>query len=337
MADEEREGAQMEGQEPGPAGAGARRGRVRHGLARGRPWPRRLRRASLGLALVGAGGWTWLARDPTATIVARRGRLHAIVEAPSFAVGAGQIDQGVRLRSTSGLEVELSLRRPDDGGTRPRPAVLLLGGLETGRRAVGLIPDGRGVVIAAISYPCAVVKIRGPSDVLAARRAILDTPAAVMLAMDYLCELPFVDRSRVELVGVSLGAPFACVAGGLDSRFARVWVVHGGGGALGMFDHGLKKEIGFAPARRLAAVAVWCLARGPTMSPEHWVGRVAPRPFVQVNAQDDARIPRACVDLLYESAGDPKERIWLPGGHVDGGDQEQVRALCELLLERIAP
>ena len=54
-----------------------------------------------------------------------------------------------------------------------------------------------------------------------------------------------------------------------------------------------------------------------------------------VNADGDERIPRECVELLYESAGDPKELIWIEGGHLDKHDVEQVVRLVELMLSRI--
>ena len=48
------------------------------------------------------------------------------------------------------------------------------------------------------------------------------------MALDWLLTLPWVDRERVELVGVRLDVPFAAVAGALDPRFRRVWLMQGG-------------------------------------------------------------------------------------------------------------
>ena len=55
----------------------------------------------------------------------------------------------------------------------------------------------------------------------AIRGAIFDTPPALMLAADYLLGQPDADPRRLEVVGVSLGAPFAILAGALG-RFAYV-------------------------------------------------------------------------------------------------------------------
>jgi len=284
-------------------------------------------------------------RDPLPGILARRGELAEAVEEPWQAVD-GFLDRDVRLVSTSGLEVELTIRRPVTDGVdgaeggrganeTPRPAFLLLGGHRTGRDAARLVQDSRGCVVVAMSYPTHVLKIHGPGDVLAARRAIPDTVSATLLAFDYLAALPFVDEERVELVGVSLGAPFACIAGALEPRFRRVWAMHGGGGVYRLLEHGLKREIGWALPRKLAAAAIVPLAHGLTLAPEDWVAGIAPRPFVMVNGREDVAIPRESIDLLFEAASEPKEIIWLPGGHIEKHDEEQVRDLCELVLERM--
>lgn len=306
------------------------------------PRPRRLRRwtlraLALGLVALLGGAW-WLDRDPSARIVARRGSLQAVVEGPQEETG-GQVDQAVRLVSSSGMEVELLVRRPVDRDERPRPTVLLLPGMRTGARATRLVGDTRGVVVAALSYPGEIERIRSGlgalEDLSAARARIVDAPAAALLALEYLRGRPWVDPARVELVGVSLGAPFACIAGALDSRVRRVWALDGGGAPARMIARGLEDEIGSGAARRaVAGLAAW-LAHARHLAPERWVGRIAPRPFVMVNAPDDERIPRACVDALYEAAGEPKERVWLPGGHVDAGEAGRVAELCDLVLARV--
>jgi hypothetical protein len=54
-----------------------------------------------------------------------------------------------------------------------------------------------------------------------------------------------------------------------------------------------------------------------------------------VNASGDERIPGELVRRLYESANEPKELIWQPGGHVQPGRREVVRALLETVLDRM--
>lgn len=286
-----------------------------------------------GLALLGLLGTLQLHRDPTPHILARRGELAEVVEGPLTPAGE-YFDQEVRLVSTSGLEVELSLRLGSESST-PRPAILLLGGHRTGRKATQLIPGTPRAVVATMSYPTKVERIRGPGDVIAARRGILDTPAAVMLCADYLCGRSDVDPARVELVGVSLGAPFACVAGALDARFARVWSIHGGGSPPRLLAAALRRELSSPILCWIAGRLLAPLAHGIALAPEAWAGRIAPRPLVMVNGLDDVAIPRACVEILHGAAREPKELVWVPGGHIDKRKEEQIRELCELVLARL--
>lgn len=301
---------------------------------RRRRWKRRLVGAGLVLLLLVLGAGLALQRDPTPRILALRGELAGVRDGPPLAASA-HVDQELVLTSTGGLEVELRIRRPDDGGETPRPAVVILGGHRTGRGAAELIPDTHGIVVVALSYPTRLTRIERPRDLLEVRRAILGTPAAVMLCADYLATRPFVDPARVELVGVSLGAPFVCVAGALDPRFVRVWSIHGGGAPARLFEAALQRELSITPVRKLAARAITLLSHGTTLAPEDWVARIAPRPFVMINAADDEAIPRACVDVLYAAAVEPKELVWISGGHIEKSDEAQIAALCELVLERM--
>jgi len=295
----------------------------------------------LGLALAMALGGVWLVeRDPTPRFLARRSRLVAAVVETSARTGADVVER-VRLRSASGLGVELAIKRPlEDGTPRRRPLVVLLGGLETGRDAVDLVADTRGTVIAALSYPYrGATALHGPRVVLAVpaiRAAILDTPPAILLSLDHLLAQAYVDPRRVELVGVSLGAPFAIVAGALDPRCRRVWSVHGAGDLRRLLDAGLRGRIAAAPPRAALAALAYLCGAGPSVAPERWVGRIAPRPFVMVNGLDDERLPRRAILELYARAREPKELVWVPGPHVEPERRQVVERLLDRVLGRIA-
>jgi hypothetical protein len=192
-------------------------------------------------------------------------------------------------------------------------------------------------VVAALSYPFtgdprpdALTFLR---DIPKIRGAFLDTPPAIMLALDYLLARPEIDTARVEAVGVSLGAPFISIAGALDRRITRVWVMHGSGGSFAPLEQNIRRTIP-APISILAAGIANVILSGPRLAPENWVPRIAPRPFVMVNAEGDERLPRAAVLALYRSAHEPKEVIWMPGAHVHA-DTATVRRLADIVLARV--
>jgi dienelactone hydrolase len=272
------------------------------------------------LAAVIAGS-LWLMRDPEPHMLARRSGLAHVTEGPVVTDGNHEL-RDVRLRAASGLEVELTIKRPLSGDEPQmrRPLAVVLGGHRRGRSAVQFIPDAGGMIVAALSYPYAGEPrpdaLEFVTDIPNIRQAFLDTPPAIMLALDYLLMQPDVDPKWIEAVGVSLGAPFVTIAAALDKRISRVWVVHGSAGSYGPLEVSMRREIPVPGLRHAAAALSALIINGPSMAPERWAHRVAPRPFMMVNARGDERMPRKLVDRLFDGAREPKTMVWLPGGHV---------------------
>ena len=99
----------------------------------------------------------------------------------------------VRLKSSTGLEVDMRVLRPEVDVTERLPVVVILGGQETGKDAIELVGAADGIAFAAIDYP-----YDGSEDLdgfwksVAAipdvQRAFLDSPPAVSLALSWLLE-----------------------------------------------------------------------------------------------------------------------------------------------------
>lgn len=249
------------------------------------------------------------------------------------------ISDAVRLTATSGLKVDLRVLRPAAPGQR-LPLVLLLGGHRTGRDAVDVLGDPGGIAVAALDYPYhGPERPRGLAQSLrsvpAIQQGILDTPPAVSVALDWLAAQPWVDPARVELMGVSLGVPFAAVAGALDGRFRRVWLIHGGVGNREWIASRLGEKVDNAALRGVAAGLVHLLAHGASFRTEEWVGRIAPRPVVVIGASEDEQLSRASVEGLHAAAGAPKELLWTAGGHVRPKRVDIVRQLLGMVRSRI--
>ena len=290
------------------------------------------------LFLVAAGWLALQARPKYGYFAARRANILSFAPEPVRTEAGGFVSQAVRVRGDNGLEVDLRVLRPG-GDAVPRPLVVLLGGHRTGRDAVDLFGAPGPFVVAALDYPYdGPERPRGWRQTLAtipaARRALLDTPPAVLLALDWLLTQPWVGPARVELVGVSLGVPFAAVAGALDPRFKRVWLIHGGAGNLEWFEHNLQTKVKTEWQRRYAGHLIYLLAHGPTLETGYWAPRIAPRPLVIIGAREDRRLPSLLVERLYHAAGEPKELIWTEGGHVDRRP-EAVRLLLDTVRARL--
>ena len=283
------------------------------------------------------GGGLYLTRDPLPHFLERRSALASAT--PSAPIVEGDyVLTPVTLVATSGLTVDIAVRRAIADSATTVPLAVVLGGHLAGADAARMLGDTRGVAVAAVSYPFTGDPRPGAATFLREipkiRGAFLDTPPALLIALDYLVTLPNVDTTRVDAIGVSLGAPFTVIAGALDKRYSRVWVIHGSGGSYAPLEMNMRRTIGFAPLRWLAAGLANVIIAGPRLDPVHWVGQVSPRPFMMVNAEDDERMPRAQVDELFRGAREPKELIWMSGGHVHG-DVETITRLVEIVMGRV--
>jgi dienelactone hydrolase len=251
----------------------------------------------------------------------RHGNSHTAATGPWQTESGGFISQAVTVRADTGLEVNLRVLRPSVI-EEPLPLVVILAGHRTGRDAVGLIGVPGPMVVAALDYPYdGPERPRGIRQSLAlipaARRGLRDTPPAVRLALDWLVTQPWVDLTRVELMGVSLGVPLATTVAVADERISRLWLVHGSGDNRRWIAHNLGSRVKLAPLLEVVAWLLYLVARGPVFDAGSVVGQVSPRPVVIIGARDDARLPEAMVEALYAAAGDPKELLWTDGGHVD--------------------
>lgn len=277
-----------------------------------------------------------LLRDPSVWFASRRRGLVSTQEGERARIDSS-IAQTVRVTDASGLTVDLTWRRHRSDSARRVPLAVILGGHVRGKEAVRLVGDTPGIMVAAVSYPfegdVRPSKFTFLKQIPLIRRAFHDTPPALQLALDYLYARPDVDTSRVEAIGVSLGAPFMTIAAALDARFTRVWAIHGSGGSFAPLEANMKQAIGFAPARYVSAAIANVIIAGPRFAPERWAARISPRPFVMVNALDDERMPRAAVESLYERAAHPKELIWMSGRHIHG-DAPTIERLVALVIDR---
>lgn len=230
-----------------------------------------------------------------------------------------------------GRMVEALLRVPASASA-PRPVILILGGVRTGKRTLDYLgtPDA---ILLALDYP-----YRGPKrglsrwqflrHVPAMRRAMLDTVPAAMLAMDYLWQRPDVDRDRVLLAGGSFGALFAPAVAAAEPRISAVAILFGAGDLRSLIRAHLDQS---PPTRRLLA---WLgdVIVSP-LEPLKYVGRIAPRPVFMLSGTADATMPVRNSRLLHEAAREPKTVRWIRAGHVRLRSEEFHRSVVEALTQ----
>lgn len=281
------------------------------------------------VALVGATGaalWLTSGRPP------RYGPLASAERRREDASVANTVSERVHLRSVTGRRVTCTLRRPaEPEPTRRSPAILLFGGIGTGRRAAQLVGPEHAVVILACDYPwedpSRLSFWRLVPRLRTIRAEVLATPEALTLAASYLVELPEVDPRRLAGVGASLGVPFISAWAARDARVAAVALVYGGGEIGALFEANLRRTIGVGALRWLVARAAAGLLG--ELDPARTVGRIAPRPLLLVGSRQDDRVPARSVEALVRSARGPVTTVWFPGRHMVPSDTMLLRAVAD--------
>jgi hypothetical protein len=283
---------------------------------------KQIRRLAFGLAVIGiviGAGYMGVAhyseRDYLPYFREHKGRLVSSVESPPEPRGDGALHR-VRLQNDRGLVVDAFVKIPR-GEAAPRAAIVTLGGLRGGVRALEYVEDTGEFIVLAMDYP-----FEGRRSGLstwellrqlpAMRRAALDTPSATMLGVDYLYQRPDVDRDRIVLVGGSLGALFAPAVAAADDRITALALLFGAGDLFAMIDANLPLP---SLVRRPMA---WVLSVVVSpLEPLKYIERVAPRPVFMLNSTGDPRMPDRCSRLLQTAAGEPKTVRWIDTGHVN--------------------
>ena len=226
-----------------------------------------------------------------------------------------------RLRDTGGAHDtgrvhDAGTAGPVSGGIQPGPAFILLAGLRTNKRAIEYIEDVGNVVMLALDYPYEGKRSQlGAGEFLARlprmRRAVLDTPAVVTMAVDFLMSRPEVDRSRIVLVGGSIGALVGPAAVATEPRIAGAAFLFGAGDLETLIAANI-------PAPRwVASMGAWLasLVTSP-IEPTKYIGQISPRPVFMLSGRFDQRMPESCSRALHDAADAPRTIRWIETEHV---------------------
>jgi cephalosporin-C deacetylase-like acetyl esterase len=254
----------------------------------------------------------------------------------------GIVQKLVRLESSTGLTVNMRMVRPVTTPGETLPVIIVMGGEGTGKDAVDLVGAPQGIAYLALDYPYegdqeldafweSITAIPG------IQQAFLDSPPAMSLAVDWAEQQSWFDPDNVELVGASLGVPFTAVAGALDHRFTRVWLLHGGAVNVPWVMHVGRRYVENEFLRGLLARGALLLVYGNSFETLDWIPEIAPRPLVIVAARDDDFVPPEAQQPFVEAAAasDHIEIIWTEGRHIRPTRREELQQLLDIVLSRI--
>ena len=271
--------------------------------------------------------------------VDRRARFIAVVFAIFLPALASAAESRLALTLDSGRAVDARVLVPEQSTDARMPAVMLFGGFERGASALDLIRTSRPTVLASFDYPLDVPeKARGMDYVRmlpAVRRGIRDSFDGIGKLHAYLATRPDVDPTRITIVGVSLGAPFAVVAA-VDHDIPGLAVIHGFGRVNDVIAHqfirrwgGRERGFWVEPAASLLGNVLTWYADIPQIDIRARNLRDHQRAWM-LSAQDDELMPARATDALREGLDASAAQFEFetePGGHLRGGDDPRIPAL----------
>jgi dienelactone hydrolase len=235
-------------------------------------------------------------------------------------------DQGLRqerlsFQSTPGVRVTALLFQVSAGGGAKPPAMILLhGGGARGKDVPGQsrlseLLSRAGWTVLSIDLPYfgeRTTTLLTTFSEQEKHERLYNQPAVYLAwvtqtvkdisrSVDFLVEQRGVDPRRVGLWGFSRGAILGSIAAGADRRISPVVLLYGG-----HFD---ARETGHLPAA----------------CPANYIRRIAPRPLLMVNGEQDSDMIKArAVDPLFNLARQPKRIIWTGGGHGFATDEHRA-------------
>lgn len=197
---------------------------------------------------------------------------------------------------------------------------------------------GRGVLVAWIDYRAAGRMAREYDADACLAESYADTPALLVWArqhtildfrrlLDLLFDRYEIDAARVCYQGASKGAMMGAVLGAVDER-VRQFVLRAGGADFAAFARGsddrrlveLRNRPWYSDEFIRALVAPY--------DPQHFVGRLAPRPALFQCGRKDTVVGLPALQRMVELAGEPKRVDWYEAGHglVDAKAQPMIDA-----------
>jgi len=154
-------------------------------------------------------------------------------------------------------------------------------------------------------------------------------------AIDYLYELPWLDKSRFSLLGFSAGATISVYVAAADNRISAVVACacpaeFSFGDSFPLVEHfrgiGAIRDGDFPPS-----VEEW-IEGFNTVGSLKYIDRITPRPLLLVHGSQDEVVKISQVYDLYVKAGEPKHIIIIDGaGHRLKGNDRAMSIVVDWL------
>ncbi len=215
-------------------------------------------------------------------------------------------------------------------GQAPYPCVIIMHGYGGDKNGLQMLAPAfamRGIATFAIDAEYHGERKQAGNDILSPylyrnRDAFIQTVIDLRRAIDFLQSRSEIDGKRIGYIGLSMGGILGGIVAGVDERVQAPILIVAGGDWAYLFrtsQHPTAVQLRekhpdlFKDPRQLD----YLLA---PIDPVSFVHRIAPRPLLMINGNNDTIVPKECTDRLFAAAKEPKEIVWLEGGHMPQPD-----------------
>ena len=219
-----------------------------------------------------------------------------------------------------GLTISGQLYLPGRGDRTPYPTVCICHGIP----AKSPDPSDRGYPLLAErichqGFAVFIFNFRG-TGASGGNLDILGWTRDLKAAIDYLCALPEIDRSRLLLLGFSGGAAVSAYVASQDKRVSSIVTCAcpaeftfflNADEPQSILDH--FRSIGTIRDENFPQSTEEWLGGFGLVSPIRYVAGIAPRPLLLVHGNKDEMVDVSHAYKLYDSAGEPKQIVIVDG------------------------
>ena len=245
------------------------------------------------------------------------------------------------LLEVDGIPISGRLYLPDSNGRHP--VVCVCHGIPSGKPAA---PGDGGYPLLAEricqeGFAVLIFNFRGAGD-SGGNLNMLGWTSDLTAVIDYLWDLPEVDRSHLALLGFSGGAAVSVYVAARDKRVASV-AACACPAEFNFFNDATEPQQVVDYFRSIGTIRDADFPRSAEewfngfslVSPIKYVDGITPRPLLLVHGNKDETVNISHAHRLYERAGEPKQLIIIEGaGHRLRQDKQAVAAVLDWLKAR---
>jgi dienelactone hydrolase len=235
----------------------------------------------------------------------------------------------LHLYSENGFSLEAHIKFPHI--EEPIPALLLLGGMMTGKNSVEYAYDVDSVLLIAPDYPYQIRYHYDLFDIFfdipAAYRALYEQIRDNLVLLDFLRTWDRISNKQIGIVGYSFGVPFALATAAIDTQLSSLALVYGGADIQTLVKDNLTLFNPFIDS--ILARIFWYHLN--EFEPLKHASQLKPLPLIIINGMDDNIIPNQNAVLLHDAFEFKPTLYWLPSQHVHPKNKKLSLTIISIL------